>query len=116
MFRFLGVGVVLLAVASTGFAGEHYAEIWNPPEARLVHPPAIAKPKSDKASPFSRHTLRATPRQVADPVAKSFPSARAGASSTKSMTPRPTNIPRIITPEGNVLRVRYGDTPVSVIR
>lgn len=105
MLRFLGAGAILLATASTGLAGEHYVEIWNPPEARLMHPPANGKPKSDKASLLSRHTPKATPRRVADPVAKSVPSARAGASPTKPMTAQPTNIPRIMTPEGNVLRV-----------
>ena len=105
MLRFLGAGAMLLAMASTGLAGEHYVEIWNPPEARLVLPPANRKPKSDKASLLSHHTPKATPRRVADPVAKSVPSARAGASTTKPMTPQPTNIPRIMTPEGNVLRV-----------
>jgi len=42
MFRFLSVGAMLLAVASTGVAGEHYVEIWNPPEARHVKPPVAA--------------------------------------------------------------------------
>ena len=116
MLRFLGVCAMLLAVASTGVAGEHYVEIWNPPEARLVKPPVSGKRKPGKVSLLSRSTPKATPRQVADPVAKSPSSARVGASLTKPMTPQPTNIPRIITPEGNVLRVNYGDTPVRVIR
>jgi len=116
MFRLLSVGVILLVVASTGVAGEHYVEIWNPPEARQVKPPVSGKPKPGKASVLSRRTPKVTPRRVADPVAKSLPGARAATSPAKPVTPQPTSIPRIMTPEGNVLRVNNGGAPVEVVR
>lgn len=112
----IGLALLVAAAAPSAFAVGTYTEIWNPPEARLVKPPVSGKRKPGKVSLLSRSTPKATPRQVADPVAKSPPSARAGASPTKPMTPQPTNIPRIITPEGNVLRVNHGDTPVRMIR
>lgn len=116
MFRFLGVGAMLLVFASTGVAGEHYVEIWNPPEARQVKPPVSGKLKPGRASILSRRTPKVTPRRVADPVAKSLPGARAAASPTKPLTPQPTSIPRIMTPEGNVLRVNNDGAPVEVVR
>jgi hypothetical protein len=45
MLRFLSAGALLLAVASTAAAGEHYVEVWNPPEARVGQPAAKCKPK-----------------------------------------------------------------------
>lgn len=34
MVRLFGCGLLALSVASTGWAAEHYVEVWNPPEAR----------------------------------------------------------------------------------
>jgi hypothetical protein len=33
------LSVMLLAAASVAHAGEHYHEVWNPPEARGALPP-----------------------------------------------------------------------------
>ncbi|CAB3769642.1 hypothetical protein B7G54_31855 [Burkholderia puraquae] len=38
MVRLIGCGLLALTFASTGWAAEHYVEVWNPPEAR--HPAA----------------------------------------------------------------------------
>jgi len=38
MVRLFGCGLLALTFASTGWAAEHYVEVWNPPEAR--HPAA----------------------------------------------------------------------------
>ncbi|WP_175836586.1 hypothetical protein [Burkholderia anthina] len=42
MVRLFGCGLLALTFASTGWAAEHYVEVWNPPEARLpaTHTPA----------------------------------------------------------------------------
>ncbi|KVC42590.1 hypothetical protein [Burkholderia diffusa] len=42
MVRLFGCGLLALSFASTGWAAEHYVEVWNPPEARLpaAHAPA----------------------------------------------------------------------------
>ncbi|VWD52608.1 hypothetical protein BLA18112_07636 [Burkholderia lata] len=34
MVRLIGCGVLALTFTSTGWAAEHYVEVWNPPEAR----------------------------------------------------------------------------------
>ena len=115
MFRFLSVGAMLLAAASTGVAGEHYVEIWNPPEARM-QPSGNGKPKPGKVAVLPPHASNATPRRVADPVAKSLANTRAGNGPRKAVAPRATDLPRIMTPEGNVLRVNNGGALVEVFR
>ena len=115
MFRFLSAGVMLLAVASTGVAGEHYVEIWNPPEARM-QPSGNGKPKLGKVAVLSRHTSNATPRRGADPVVKSLANKHAGNGLKKVAVPRAADLPRIMTPEGNVLRVNDGGALVEVVR
>jgi hypothetical protein len=108
---------MLLAVASTAFAGEHYVEIWNPPEARLGQPVAKCKPKSGKTALTTHGMTKAMPRRVADPLAKPATTRRTvGNGPTKTLAPRSVDIPRITTPEGNVLRVNNGGTPVQVVR
>jgi hypothetical protein len=106
---------MLLAVASTGVAGEHYVEIWNPPEARM-QPTVNGKPKPGKVALLSRHTSRATPRRVADPIAKSLANKHAGNGPRKAAVPSAIDLPRIMTPEGNVLRVHDGGARVDVIQ
>lgn len=115
MFRLLSAGAMLLAVASTGVAGEHYVEIWNPPEARM-QPSRSSKPKPGKVAVLPHHTSNATPRRVADPVAKSVENKRAGKGPRKAAVPSATDLPRIMTPEGNVLRVSDRGALVEVVR
>lgn len=114
MFRSLSVGAILLAVASTAVAGERYVEIWNPPEARM-QPSGKGKPRPGKVAVLSHHVSKATPRRVADPVTKSLPNKRVGNGPGKTATPRATDLPRIMTPEGNVLRVHDGGALVEVV-
>ncbi|ASL47754.1 hypothetical protein bAD24_III10185 [Burkholderia sp. AD24] len=116
MFRFAIQGVLLLAFASTAVAGEHYIEIWNPPEARLPQASSSGKGIAGKTPPIPRHASRATPRRVADPVARSAAGKRVVDTFKKPIAPRPNDIPRIMTPEGNVLRVNYTGSPVQVVR
>ncbi len=44
--RLIGCGLLALTFASSGWASEHYVEIWNPPEARqgAAHAPAARVP------------------------------------------------------------------------
>lgn len=123
MFRLLGVGALLLGTASAGVAGEHYVEIWNPPEARML-PSAKSKPKQNRTALSSRQTAHAGTRTVADPVAKTLASqaARHGGDTDegprKLTAPRAADLPRIVTPEGNVLRVNdsNNDAALRVVR
>ncbi|OAJ56747.1 hypothetical protein A6V36_33160 [Paraburkholderia ginsengiterrae] len=115
MFRLLSVGAMLLAVASTGVAGEHYVEIWNPPEAQM-QPSRSIKPKPRKVAVLPRHASNAAPRRVAEPVAKSLPNTRAAKGPRKAAMPNAADLPRMMTPEGNVLRVHDGGAMVEVVR
>lgn len=120
MFRFAIPGALVLAFTSTAtVAGEHYIEIWNPPEARLTQPlkpAANGKSGNGKAQLAMRHTPKAAPRRVADPVVRAVPGKRA-ADTIKApvVAPRASGIPRIITPEGNVLRVNDRGAAVEVL-
>jgi hypothetical protein len=116
MLRVLGAGAILFVLASTVAASEHYVEIWNPPEARLVKPTAQSKSRPGKAALIAHTMPKAAPRRVADPLSKAAPVRHASSDAArKPVTPSAIDIPRIITPEGNVLRVS-GGTAASVVR
>ena len=50
MARLIGCGLLALTFASTGWAAEHYVEVWNPPEARQ---PAARTPDA-RTAPAAR--------------------------------------------------------------
>ncbi|KWA01254.1 hypothetical protein [Burkholderia territorii] len=53
MVRLFGCGLLALSFASTGWAAEHYVEVWNPPEARS--PAAHAQARTpDARTPAAR--------------------------------------------------------------
>jgi hypothetical protein len=117
MLRFLSAGALLLAVASTAAAGEHYVEVWNPPEARVGQPAAKCKPKVGKTALLPRGAGKVATRRVADPLAKAAAGKHAGGDNARKATsPRFIDIPRILTPEGNVLQVGTGHASVYVVR
>lgn len=111
MFRLMGVGAILFVVTSAANAGEHYVEVWNPPEARTGMPHRVKI--SHKAAIHRHVSLRTAKAHVgAQPprllakrhdVREDVPAAS---------SPDMSEIPRQITPEGNVLRVdSRGVTP-----
>lgn len=55
MVRLFGCGLLALTFASTGWATEHYVEVWNPPEARLPAPHAPDARMPDARTPAA-HT------------------------------------------------------------
>jgi hypothetical protein len=117
MLRFVSAAAVLLAVSSTAVAGEHYVETWNPPEARIGRPVGKCKPKTGKTALLSHGMTRAVPHRIADPLAKASAGRHAGNdASKKAVNPRFIDIPRIVTPEGNILQVSAGHRSVSVVR
>jgi hypothetical protein len=106
MLRFFGAGVFLLTIASSVAAAERYVEIWNPPEARIGAPTSKCTPKSHGGAVSSRSAGKVVPRRVADPLSRSMTGKRAAVSVTKKPSVPPSlYIPRVITPEGSVLRV-----------
>src|SRR5579871_5042631 len=70
--RFFITGTLLGVLASTALAGEHYIEIWNPPEART--PSAHAGNPGKKAHHGTKHKLasadKLTTRKVAEPAVR----------------------------------------------
>lgn len=107
-------GLLLLVVVSTASAGERAIEIWNPPEARLTHTaktphrvPAHRRISSHAALRKRRQVVTATVDKV---KATDIPVE------TGKREPSFDDIPRQVTPEGNVLRVNDGSTGVMVTR
>jgi hypothetical protein len=121
--RFILTGTVLCVLASTALAGEHYTEIWNPPEARLpgAHP---ASPDKKAHAHHTRKKLagveRPDTRKIAEPAMRApaptvpmLPGSANGANGAtgrggvKSKSDGLPEIPPQIGPDGNVLQVSY---------
>ncbi|REE19616.1 hypothetical protein B0G71_2718 [Paraburkholderia sp. BL27I4N3] len=112
MFRFLGLGIMLCAAASTAMAGEHYVEAWNPPEARVGKPHCAVVARRPVASRhIVPHAMKARTRTAPAPVGRLVAKSDRR-ESVPAHAPDMSEIPRQITPEGNVLRVSSrGVTP-----
>ncbi len=110
-------GLVVVGLASAALAGGHYVEVWNPPEARggviaehTTRPEAVARnPKKRRHSGIN--TASAQRRHTA-PLAVPPSERRASAAAAPTFD----DIPRQITPEGNVLRVRASQPPAEIER
>lgn len=116
--KLVGCALLLLAVTSPAFAGEHYTEIWNPPEARggVHHDPAPAAPKKHK-----RVVPRLVEAHMHHPAVAAAPKLTVKPRAIDNEAPRGTSgapdIPRQFTPDGNVLRVRaQGRGNIEVVR
>ena len=119
--RFFITGTLLGVLASTALAGEHYIEIWNPPEARTPGVHASSAGKKTQAHHGAKRKLaaadRLTPRRVAEPAVRApaptlpaMPGGTATPGSTVRTAPgneRTPAIPPQIGPDGNVLQVSY---------
>ncbi|MEF9442422.1 hypothetical protein GJG85_15815 [Burkholderia sp. MS389] len=77
MVRLFGCGLLALMFASTGWAAEHYVEVWNPPEAR--HPAARTP---DARTPDARTPAARTPAARPDAGARTGKRAEKHASAT----------------------------------
>jgi hypothetical protein len=124
-----GFGLCLLTCAALAHAGDHYVEIWNPPEARGATPrapaPAPAKPRRaaphmvpanvhrDRAPAVAAATPKFTARPRGAPSVSSAPRGDIGRTPDLSAPP---HIPRLFTPDGNVLQVGTRHQSVEVVR
>ncbi|MGS0897403.1 hypothetical protein ACVBGC_33545 [Burkholderia stagnalis] len=72
MLRLFGCGLLALTFASTGWAAEHYVEVWNPPEARqpAARPPAAHAGSDARAARSAEKHASAAPKAVAKPPHK----------------------------------------------
>ncbi|MDR6495228.1 hypothetical protein J2797_005144 [Paraburkholderia terricola] len=113
----VGCGLLLLACTTFAFAGDHYIKIWNPPEARQRLFQGAGAPKSlsrvRRVPPLEK--TRAAHRTPTAATKLAVKQGVAGAG-TRRVTRDASEIPRLITPEGNVLRVDVQDSYVEVVR
>lgn len=111
-----GFGLCLLTCAALAHASDHYVEIWNPPAPAK---PRRAAPHMVPANVHRAPALAAAPKFSARPRsgAPSVSSAPRGdiGRTTPDMSATP-QIPRMITPDGNVLQVGTGHRHVEVVR
>ncbi|RDJ98535.1 hypothetical protein DLM46_32935 [Paraburkholderia lacunae] len=96
----------MMTLASTAFAAGVYTEVWNPPEARATAPHR-ASPAHKLA--VHRHAVPHAVKVNARRAPTSAPKLMAKQSNLQKPVPPEepdmSEIPRQITPEGNVLRV-----------
>lgn len=117
--KLVGCGLLLLAVASPAFAGDHYVEIWNPPESRGgAHRDAQAvAPKAPKHKRVAPRLVDAGVRPPALDTPKSAAKPHVGETVAPHAAPGAPEIPRLFTPDGNVLRVGApGSVRAQVLR
>ncbi|AWU98972.1 hypothetical protein DM992_04935 [Burkholderia sp. JP2-270] len=84
MVRLFGCGLLALTFASTGWAAEHYVEVWNPPEARQ---PAARTPEA--RTPAAHAGKGAEKHASAAPKAAAKPHKRRVAQTVKAASRRP---------------------------
>jgi hypothetical protein len=118
-------GLLVLTFGCAALAGERYVEVWNPPVAHI--PQTTYGIKTGKKS--GRKTVKRCPvvARAGNPLAQRSHSSRvrvktspvppvAPAYPAATSAPAFETIPRQITPEGNVLRVRNSVTTLVIER
>ncbi|RKE37190.1 hypothetical protein B0G76_3427 [Paraburkholderia sp. BL23I1N1] len=116
MLRFLGIAALLLTATSTVSAGERYLEIWNPPEARGAMYHVKTAHKQRKRHHAAPHTVKVRSLQTSASVAKLASKQRSTPETLRAKAPDIMDIPRQITPEGNIIRVDSRRASVEVTR
>ncbi len=109
-------GTLLCVLASPALAGDHYVEIWNPPEARQsdAHSPLhAAKPHVHHLAKrkLASNDARLAPRKVAEPAMRapaSTPGLPQGTPNDDAPATNRLAIPPAIGPDGNIMQVGYG--------
>jgi hypothetical protein len=114
--KLVGCGLLLLACTSSAFADEHYIEIWNPPEARGGLRQGAGAPKSLAHKRRVPHFVKARAHRTPTTATKLAVKQGDASAGTRRVTPDVSEILRVITPEGNVLRVDAHDSHVEVVR
>ncbi|MDN7430741.1 hypothetical protein [Burkholderia sp. AU45388] len=69
MVRLFGCGLLALTFASSGWAAEHYVEVWNPPEARqpAARTPGARTGADARTGKSAEKHASATPKPIAKP-------------------------------------------------
>jgi hypothetical protein len=107
MTRLARYSLFFLAITTPAFADAHYVEVWNPPEARGGVQPAYPVQSVHKAPLHRRASVHVAHSQLHHRVVAATPAAKASVAAVgrRAREPRYDDIPRQITPEGNLLRV-----------
>ena len=103
--------------APAAFATERYTEVWNPPEARATAPHRV---RAAHKLAVHRHAVPHTMKVRVQRAPTSAPKLMAKQSTVQKTVPTDepdmSEIPRQLTPEGNVLRVDSRGIAAEVTR
>ena len=113
----IGFALLMATLAPAAFAAGTYTEVWNPPEARATMPTHVRATRKPAAHRHVvQHTvkvrMRRTPTWSARLMAKQRHMQEPAPATERGMS----DIPRQITPEGNVLRVTAHGASAEVAR
>jgi hypothetical protein len=113
----IGLALLMATLAPTAFAVGTYSEVWNPPEARGTMPKHVkATRKTASHRRLIPHTLRVHARRVPTTSSKLVAKQHNMPQAVPATEPDISDIPRQITPEGNVLRVTGHRAEAEVTR
>lgn len=113
----IGLALLVAAAAPSAFAVGTYAEVWNPPEARATTPRHVRA-----AHKFASHrhavprAVKVHARRALMPAPKLVAHERHMQEVAPANEPDMSEIPRQLTPEGNVLRVSSRGASAGVRR
>ena len=109
--------LTLPAAASVAHAGEHYREVWNPPKAgHAVHARHIAHHKPAARRLSANRSTKMKPSRVTTCVTTPTKRGHAGRTVRINADPRVQNVPPLLAPKGNVLRVESNGARPEVVR
>lgn len=109
-------GLIVMTLTSTALASGHYTEVWNPPEARGVVAERAVNPRTHIRKRVKRQGtahLAVSSRRRQRGLTEAAPS---GPGASAAVAPTFDAIPRQMTPEGNVLRVKGSHAAVAIER
>jgi len=118
--RLVGCALLLLGFSASVFSGESYREVWYPPEAGGVPPHSTTAHRAPKHKHVTSRLLKArshrAPRSLSTPTLAM--KRRVPPTTTRAAPSQPdmSDIPRQMTPEGNILRVDAHNVTRQVIR
>jgi hypothetical protein len=113
----IGLASVVAMLAPAAFAAGTYTEVWNPPEARATVPRHV---KATHKLAVHRHVVPLKVKLHARRAPTATPNLMARQRHIEEAVPASepdmSDIPRQITPEGNVLRVTARGATAKVAR
>lgn len=113
----IGLALLTATLAPAAFAAGTYSEVWNPPEARATAPHRVsAAHKLAAHRHVVPHAVKVQARRSPTSAPKLMAKQRHMQEVVPANEPDMSEIPRQLTPEGNVLRVDSRDMSAEVTR